>query len=89
VASETKTNIWISDFPKKTSVVVFDTDDNLLSIVSTNDFGAAYLSLPTGVKNTIIVKTLDGEISASNKAVVKNKEEQTAVSTAVKEVSKA
>jgi hypothetical protein len=89
VASETKTNIWISDFPKKTSVVVFDTDDNLLSIVSTNDFGAAYLSLPTGVKNTIIVKTLDGEISASNKVVVKNKEEQTAVSTAVKEVSKA
>ena len=75
VSNETKTNIWVSDFPRKTSVVITDNENNLLSIISTNDFGAAYLSLPTAIKTGIIVKTLDGEIKASNKAVIKNKEQ--------------
>ncbi|GEO07700.1 hypothetical protein [Segetibacter aerophilus] len=89
VANETKTNIWISDFPKKTSIVIFDNDDNLLSIVSTNDFGAAYVSLPTSIKTTVIVKTLDGEVKASNQPVIKKQEEQTAVSATNKDASKA
>lgn len=41
VSSDTKTNIWISDFPKHTSVVVSDTENNLLSVISTNAYGAA------------------------------------------------
>ncbi len=90
VANESKTNIWVSDFPKKTSVVIMDNDDNLLSIISTNDFGAAYLSLPTNIKTTVIAKTLDGEIVVSNKAVLKEKqEEQTVVSDKNKDLNKA
>jgi hypothetical protein len=89
VANETKTSIWVSDFPKKTSILILDNDDNLLSIVSTNDFGAAYITLPTSIKSTVIVKTLDGEIKASNQAVIKKTEAQTAVSTASKDVNKA
>lgn len=90
VTNETKTNIWVSDFPKKTSVVITDNENNLLSIISTNDFGAAYLSLPTSIKTTVIVKTLDGEIIVSNKAVLKNKqEEQTVVSNKNNDLNKA
>lgn len=89
VTNETKTNIWVSDFPKKTSIVISDNDDNLLSIISTNDFGAAYISLPTSIKTTVIVKTLDGEIKASNQAVMKKHEEQTAVSGTNKDPNKA
>jgi hypothetical protein len=76
VANDTKTNIWVSDFPKKTSVIVYDSENNLLSILTTNDFGAAYLSLPKGIKTGVIVKTLDGGITVSNKAVVKNRQEE-------------
>lgn len=89
VTEQTKTNIWVSDFPKKTSIVISDNDDNLLSIVSTNDYGAAYISLPANIKTTVIVKTLDGEIKASNQAVIKKQEEQTAVSGANKDATKA
>lgn len=90
IASEAKTNIWVSDFPKKTSVVITDSDNNLLSIVSTNDFGAAFISLSKNIKTTVIVKTLDEEIIVSNKAVLKNKsEEQNVVLNANHEVNKA
>jgi ligand-binding sensor domain-containing protein len=73
VSSDTKTNIWISDFPKHTSVVVSDTENNLLSVISTNAYGAAFITLPTCVKTGVIVKTVNGEISASNKAVIQDK----------------
>lgn len=89
VTNETKTNIWVSDFPKKISIVISDNDDNLLSIVSTNDFGAAYVSLPTSIKTTVIVKTLDGEIKASNQAVIKKQEQQTAAADVNKDPNKA
>lgn len=90
VTNESKTNIWVSDFPKKTSVVITDNEDNLLSIISTNDFGAAYVSLPTTIKTTVIVKTLNGEIEVSNKAVIKNKQEaQTVVSSKNSDLNKA
>ncbi|HEX8460052.1 MAG TPA: hypothetical protein VF623_01425, partial [Segetibacter sp.] len=36
VANEAKTNIWVSNFPKKTAVVITDADNNLLTIISTN-----------------------------------------------------
>ena len=90
VANDTKTNIWISDFPKNTSVIIYDTEDNLLSILSTNNYGAAYLSLPKGIKTGVIVKTIDGEITASNKAAIRIKsEEQSVVSTYQEESIKA
>ena len=76
VAAESKTTIWVSDFPKSTSVVLFDEDDNLITIVSTNEFGAAYISLPTSITTTIYAKTMNGEISVSNKAKITNKQEQ-------------
>lgn len=76
VANDTKTNIWVSDFPKNTSIMIFDSEDNLLSMTSTNDFGALFLSLPKGIKTGVIVKTVDGEITVSNKSVIKNKQEE-------------
>lgn len=76
VTMETKTNIWVSDFPKNTSVVISDSENNLLSVISTNDFGAAFVSLPANIKTVVIVKTLHGEITVSNKAVIKNKPEE-------------
>lgn len=80
VSSESKTNIWVSDFPKQTSVVVLDSENNLLSMVSTNQFGAAFISLPQGITNEVIVKTLNGEVVASRKAVnPKVKEEENVV----------
>ncbi len=72
VANDHKTNIWVSDFPKNTSIVIYDSNDNLLSITTTNVYGAAFLSLPKGVKTGVVVKTIDGEISVTNKSVIKN-----------------
>jgi len=90
VANEAKTNIWVSDFPKQTSIIIYDTENNLLSITSTNSFGAAFISLPKGIKTGIVVKTVDGEVSASNKSVIKNKqEEQNVVATYQEEQNKA
>ena len=90
VSNETKTSIWVSDFPKQTSIMIYDSNDNLLSMMSTNDFGAAYLSLRKSVKGGVIVKTIDGEVTASNKTVAKNKtEEQNIVSTYQEESNKA
>jgi hypothetical protein len=71
VATETKTNIWVSDFPKGTTIVLFDEESNIISIQSTNVFGAAYISLPKSITSTIFAKTLNGEVSVSNKAVLK------------------
>ena len=76
VAVENKTTIWVSDFPKSTSVILFDEEDNLISIVSTNEFGAAYISLPKSITTTIFAKTMNGEINVSNKAKLTNKSEQ-------------
>jgi hypothetical protein len=71
VATQVKTNIWVSDFPKSTSVVLFDEESNIIAVQSTNEFGAAFISLPTSITSTIFAKTLNGEVSVSNKAVVK------------------
>ena len=76
VAAENKTTIWVSDFPKSTSVILFDEEDNLISIVSTNEFGAAYISLPKSITTTIFAKTMNGEINVSNKAKLTSKSEQ-------------
>ncbi len=81
VTNDVKTNIWVSDFPKQSSVVVVDGENNILSIVSTNQYGAAFITLPQGVNSMVTVKTLNGEVSVSNKAVVKKaKEEENVVS---------
>ena len=81
VSSENKTNIWVSDFPKQTSIVVMDSENNLLSMITTNQYGAAFISLPEGINTEVIVKTLNGEVSVSKKAVTqKIKEEENVVS---------
>ena len=90
VANDQKTNIWVSDFPKNTSIVIYDSNDNLLSITTTNAYGAAFLSLPKGVKIGVVVKTIDGEISVSNKSVIKNiQPEQNIVSNYLDDSNKA
>lgn len=90
VANDQKTNIWVSDFPKNTSIVIYDSNDNLLSITTTNVYGAAFLSLPKGVKSGVVVKTIDGEISVSNKSVIKNiQPEQNIVSNYLDDSNKA
>jgi len=71
VSNETKTSIWVSDFPKSTSVIIMDGDHNLLSVTCTNAFGAAFVSLPANITSEVIVKTVNGEIIASNKPVIK------------------
>ncbi len=67
ITSGNKTNVWISDFPKQTSVILTDSDNNLLSIVTTNNFGSAFISLPAAVNADVVVKTLNGEVVATNK----------------------
>jgi hypothetical protein len=69
IAADSKTNIVVTGFPAKTTVVVFDDQNNLLSIVSTNNDGAVSLTLPSNIKNTIYVKTLNGEIVVSGKTI--------------------
>ncbi len=90
VTNDVKTNIWVSDFPKQSSVVVFDGENNILSIVSTNQYGAAFITLPQGVHSMVTVKTLNGEVSVSNKAVVKKaKEEENVVANDIDNSTKA
>ncbi len=80
VTNDVKTNIWVSDFPKQSSVVVVDGENNILSMTSTNEYGAAFITLPRGFNSTLTVRTLNGEVSVSNKAVVKKvKEEENVV----------
>ena len=67
VTTENKTNISVSNFPKQTRVVIFDSEDNLISIISTNNTGAASITLPKTVSGTVYAKTLNGEILVSNK----------------------
>lgn len=86
---ENKTNIWVSDFPIMTSVVITDNENNLLSVISTNNFGAAFISLPVKIKTVIIVKTLHGEIMVSNKAVIKNKPEENVAANTNADLNKA
>ena len=80
VSNESKTNIWVSDFPKQTSIVVLDSENNLLSMITTNQYGAAFISLPQRINSEVIVKTLNGEVVASKKVVSqKVKEEENVV----------
>lgn len=76
VNDNNKTNIWVSDFPKQTNIVIMDSENNLLSVMSTNNYGAAFLSLPVALKTNVIVKTVNGEIIVSNKAIDKNAREE-------------
>lgn len=80
--TEVKTNVWVSDFPKNSSVLIFDAENNLLAITSTNDFGAAFLSFPKNIVTTIYAKTINGEIMVSNKAKTNDKAANSNVATA-------
>jgi hypothetical protein len=77
--ADSKTSIWISDFPKKTTVMLIDGDNNLLGIISTNEYGAAYTSFSKPVLSVITARTLNGEINVNNKAVLKSEKIQEAV----------
>ena len=69
---ENQTKIWVTDFPKNTSVVIFDIDYNLISVVSTDDYGSAYINVNETIKNWIYAKTLNGEIIVTNKPIIKD-----------------
>lgn len=69
--SHANTNIWISDFPVKTKVMLVDADDNLLGVVTTNQFGAAFTQLSKSVYTQVTARTLNGELQVVNTAVVK------------------
>lgn len=73
VNNQTKTNIWVSNFPKNTSIIVLDSENNLVTVTTTNAYGATYISLPVNAKGNITVKTINGEVVASNTVVVKEK----------------
>ena len=66
------TNIWISDFPIKTKVMLVDADDNILSIITTNQYGAAFTQLSKSVFTQVTARTLNGELQVVNTAVVKS-----------------
>ena len=66
------TNIWISDFPIKTKVMLVDADDNILSIITTNQYGAAFTQLSKSVYTQVTARTLNGELQVVNTAVVKS-----------------
>jgi hypothetical protein len=84
--SDEKTNIWISDFPKNVSVVFFDEEFNMLTIISTNDFGAGFTRLPRAYNTRIFAKTLNGETVAA--AVMPDKTEAKVASIEAKNSSK-
>ena len=65
------TNIWISDFPVKTKVILVDAEDNILGVISTNQFGAAYTQLSKSVYSKVTARTLNGELQVANTAIVK------------------
>lgn len=75
-ADQSNTSIWISDFPVNTPVMILDADNNLLSIVTTNRFGAAYTQLNTSVTCKITARTMNGDINVSNKAAIKTDQSQ-------------
>jgi len=62
-----KTNLVVTGFPAKTSIVIFDDQNNLLSVISTNVSGSACVMLPSPSKQTFYAKTLNGEIIVSGK----------------------
>ena len=66
------TNIWISDFPIKTKVMLVDADDNILSIITTNQYGAAFTQLSKSVYTQVTARTLNGELQVVNTAVIKS-----------------
>ncbi len=68
----TNTNIWISDFPIKIKVMLVDADDNILGIVTTNQYGAAFTQLSKSVYTQVTARTLNGELQVVNTAVVKS-----------------
>lgn len=68
---QSHTNIWISDFPVKTKVILVDAEDNILGVVTTNQFGAAYTQLSKSVYTQVTARTLNGELQVANTAVVK------------------
>ncbi|MDB5192040.1 MAG: hypothetical protein JWQ96_1603 [Segetibacter sp.] len=67
VPGKNQIGIYITGFPANTSVVVFDDEDNLISVVSTNKFGDAFIAADATIKNIIYAKTLNGEIIVTNK----------------------
>lgn len=68
---QSHTNIWISDFPAKTKVILVDAEDNILGVVTTNQFGAAYTQLSKLVYTQVTARTLNGELQVANTAIVK------------------
>lgn len=76
---DAKTSIWISDFPIKATVMLVDGENNLLGMITTNEFGAAYTSLNKVVLSAIVARTLNGEVNVTNKAVIKLEKSQEAV----------
>ena len=68
---QSHTNIWISDFPVKTKVILVDAEDNILGVVTTNQFGAAYTQLSKSVYTQVTARTLNGELQVANTAIVK------------------
>ena len=69
---DANTNIWISDFPVKTKVMLVDADDNLLGMLTTNQYGAAFTKLSKPVYTQLTARTLNGELQVVNTAVVKS-----------------
>ncbi|MCY7421853.1 MAG: hypothetical protein LH478_08950 [Chitinophagaceae bacterium] len=64
------TNIWISDFPVRTKVILVDAEDNILGVVTTNQFGAAYTQFSKLVYLQVTARTFNGELRVSNTAIV-------------------
>lgn len=87
LATDTKTNIWVSDFPKNTTIVVLDSDLNLLKVTSTNNFGATFMTIPQTLTKEVTVKTLNGEVIATK--IPLNKKEETMVVVEVGKTTKA
>lgn len=65
------TKIWISDFPVQTKVLLVDAEDNILGVVTTNQFGAAFTQLSKAVYTQVTARTLNGELQVVNTAVIK------------------
>lgn len=70
--------------------MLVDSENNLLGIISTNEYGAAYTTIDKPVLSAIVARTLNGEINVTNKAIVKTEIQHEAIaSTETKPTDKA
>lgn len=66
VTSNTEsTKIYLSDFPANSLIIISDAENNLVSVVTSNNFGAAVIHISKQITKNITAKNIEGNISVT------------------------